>query len=74
MRCGADVDLRDRCFPGGRNCSLVANSVAAEGGNFGMNYAVQSLIMVISYWGYVALLPAILVAFVVRGWLIRPKE
>jgi hypothetical protein len=39
-----------------------------------MNYAVQSSLAVISYWGYVALLPAILVAFVVHGWLIRPKE
>lgn len=39
-----------------------------------MNHAVQTLVMTISYWGYVALLPAILLAFVVNGWLIRPKE
>ena len=39
-----------------------------------MNHAAQTLIMVISYWGYIALLPAILAAFVVHGWLIRPKE
>ena len=39
-----------------------------------MNHAAQTLIMVISYWGYVAFLPTILVAFVVCGWLTRPKE
>jgi len=31
-------------------------------------------IMVISYWGYVAFLPALIVAFVINGWLIRPKR
>ena len=31
-------------------------------------------VMTVSYWGYVFLLPAILVAFVVHGWLIRPKD
>ena len=35
---------------------------------------VPAVVTVISYWGYVALLPAILAAFVVHGWLIRPKE
>ena len=39
-----------------------------------MNHSAQALIMAISYWGYVALLPAILVAFFVNGWLITPKE
>ncbi len=39
-----------------------------------MNHAAQTLIMVISNWGYVALLPAILVAFVVCGWMVGPKE
>ena len=34
----------------------------------------MNAVMVISYWGYVGLLPAILVGFVVYGWLIRPKE
>ena len=34
----------------------------------------MNAVMLISYWGYVALLPAILVAFVVCGWLVRPKE
>jgi hypothetical protein len=38
-----------------------------------MNHAPQTLTMVISYWGYVVLLPSILVAFVVEG-LIRRKE
>lgn len=74
MRRGADVDLRDGCLRGGRNSSFHANTVTAEGCNFGMNHAAETLIMVISYWGYVTLLPAILVAFVVHGWLIRPKE
>jgi len=34
----------------------------------------MNAVMVISYWGYVVLLPAIFVAFVIHGWLIRPKE
>jgi len=33
-----------------------------------------TVVMVISYWGYVALLPGLLVAFVIHGWLARPKE
>ena len=37
-----------------------------------MSQAAQTLIMVISYWGYVALLPTMIAAFVVIG-LIRPK-
>ena len=39
-----------------------------------MTHAAQTLIMVISYWGYVVLVPVILVAFVVCGWVIGPKE
>ena len=39
-----------------------------------MNHSAQTLIMLISYWGYVALLPVILVGFVVCGWLTGPKE
>jgi hypothetical protein len=31
-------------------------------------------IMLLSYWGYIALLPLMLVAFVVNGWLIRWKR
>jgi hypothetical protein len=31
-------------------------------------------VMVISYWGYVAFLPVFIVAFVIHGWLIRPKR
>lgn len=34
----------------------------------------MNLVMRVSYWGYVALLPVLIVAFVVYGWLIRPKE
>jgi hypothetical protein len=33
-----------------------------------------SPVMVISYWGYVAFLPMLIVAFVIHGWLIRPKR
>jgi Ni/Fe-hydrogenase subunit HybB-like protein len=29
--------------------------------------------MVTSYWGYIAFLPLFIVAFLVHGWLIRPK-
>ena len=36
--------------------------------------SAPSVVMVITYWGYVLLLPAILVAFVICGWVIRPKE
>ena len=38
-----------------------------------MNHSTQTLIMAISYWGYVAFLPTMIVAFVVLG-LIRPKD
>ena len=38
-----------------------------------MNHAAQTLAMAISYWGYVALLPTMIVASVVLG-LIRRKE
>ena len=38
-----------------------------------MNHAAQTLTMVISYWGYVAFLPAMIAAFVVLG-LIRRKD
>jgi hypothetical protein len=31
-------------------------------------------IMVVSYWGYVAFLPAMIVALAVHCWLIRPKR
>ena len=31
-------------------------------------------VMVISYWGYVALPPVFIVVFVIHGWLIRPKR
>ena len=34
----------------------------------------MNAVMMISYWGYVALLPAIVLASVVCGWLIGPKE
>jgi hypothetical protein len=38
-----------------------------------MNQAPQTLTMVLSYWGYVAFLPAMIVASVVLG-LIRRKD
>ena len=38
-----------------------------------MNHAAQTLTMVISYWGYVAFLPTMIVAFVVLG-LVRRKD
>jgi hypothetical protein len=70
---GIDVDLRDRCLPGGGSRSFDGNAVASEGGNFGMNHAPQTLAMAISYWGYVAFLPTMIIAFVVLG-LIRRKD
>jgi len=39
-----------------------------------MNEVVPSLVMVISYWAYVAFLPAMIVAFVVFGWLVPRKK
>ena len=38
-----------------------------------MNHSAETLTMVISYWGYVTLLPMLIVASVVLG-LKRPKE
>ena len=38
-----------------------------------MNHAAMSLTMVMSYWGYVAFLPMMLIAFVLHG-LIRRKD
>jgi len=37
-----------------------------------MNHAAHDLVMVISYWGYVAFLPAMIVACVVLG--LRRKD
>ena len=73
MRCSIDVDLRDRCLRSGRNDSLDANTLAAEGGRFGMNHAEEALVRAISYWAYVAFLPALFIALVVHG-LIRLKD
>jgi len=73
VRCSVDVDLRDRCLRSGRNDSLNANTLAAEGGRFGMNHAAQALTMAISYWAYVASLPTLFIALVVHG-LIRLKD
>jgi hypothetical protein len=36
-----------------------------------MNHAAQTLTMVISYWGYVAFLPMMFIAFVVHGVIRR---
>ena len=33
-----------------------------------------TLIMVVSYWGYVAFLPVMIAALAVHGWLTRRKE
>ena len=38
-----------------------------------MKDAAPTLIMVVSYWGYIALLPAMLIALMVHG-LIRRKD
>jgi hypothetical protein len=38
-----------------------------------MNDAAPTLIMVVSYWGYVAFLPTMIIALVVHG-LIRRKD
>lgn len=35
---------------------------------------MPTLTMVISYWGYVLLLPLLIVAFVINGWMIQPKR
>lgn len=32
------------------------------------------IVKVVSYWGYVAVTPALIVAFVVFGWLIPRKD
>ena len=32
------------------------------------------IVRVVSYWGYVAVTPALIVAFVVCGWLIPRKD
>jgi hypothetical protein len=39
-----------------------------------MKEAAPTLLMVVSYWGYLAFLPLMVVAVLVHGWLIRPKE
>lgn len=39
-----------------------------------MTEVLPTLTMAVSYWGYVAFLPVMIVAFVINGWLIRPKE
>lgn len=46
-----------------------ANAFAGAGAE-----APPTPVMVISYWGYVALPLALIVAFVVNGWLIPRKE
>jgi hypothetical protein len=33
-----------------------------------------SIVRVVSYWGYIAVTPALIVAFVVFGWLIPRKD
>jgi hypothetical protein len=33
-----------------------------------------SIVRVVSYWGYIAVTPALIVAFVVCGWLIPRKD
>ena len=38
-----------------------------------MNHPAQTLTMAVSYWGYVAFLPAMIIASVVLG-LVRRKE
>jgi len=38
-----------------------------------MNHAAQTLTMAISYWGYVAFMPTIFIAFLVHG-VIRRKD
>jgi len=35
---------------------------------------IIEVVMTASYWGYVAFLPLVVAAFVIHGWLIRPKE
>jgi hypothetical protein len=39
-----------------------------------MKEAAPTLMMVVSYWGYIAFLPLMVVAGLVHGWLTRPKE
>jgi hypothetical protein len=39
-----------------------------------VSHAPATPVMVISYWGYVAFPPAMIVAFVVNGWVIRRKR
>ena len=73
MRRGTDVDVRYGRLPGGWNNSFNANAFSPKGGHFGMNHASQALMMAISYWGYVTMLPAMIVASVILG-LVRRKD
>ena len=36
--------------------------------------AAPKIVQVVSYWGYIAVTPALIVAFVVCGWLIPRKD
>ena len=48
---------------------LVQNS--NSGGHFRMKDAAPTLNMVVSYWGYVAFLPTMIVAFIYLGFIRR---
>lgn len=51
---------------------LLQASASADGGPAAV---VSSQVMAaVSDWGYVAFLPLVIAAFVIHGWLIRPKE
>ena len=40
----------------------------------GVMEVAPNKVMVVSYWGYIAFPPVLIVAFVVNGWLIRRKD
>jgi len=40
----------------------------------GVMEVAPNTVMVVSYWGYIAFPPVLIVAFVVNGWLIRRKD
>lgn len=50
---------------------LLQMSASADGGQTAV---MASQVMAVSYWCYVAFLPLVIAAFVIHGWLIRPKE
>jgi hypothetical protein len=54
------------------DASVVLGGMRAE--TAGVIEVAPNTVMLVSYWGYVAFPPVLIVAFVVNGWLIRRRE